>query len=290
MPRCFLRNHLSPEQERSSGPMAIDRKTFAHILAFVAMFPHYILGSNADLPIVGGSILTHDHYQGGNYVFPMFKAPVYEDLKVKGFADVRIGHVKWPLSDIRIVSANPQRLIDLADRILQAWRGYTDEKAAIFASKAGEEHNTITPIAHRIGKDYAMELVLRNNMTTPEYPLGLYHPHQDLWHIKKENIGLIEVMGLAVLPSRLERELSKLEDQLVKGLDPASDPDTAKHAPWAKKVFAKYAIGEANVREIVEKETGSVFARCLEDAGVYKQTPQGDEAFDRFISYLNDSL
>ena len=269
-------------------PMVVDRDCFVHLLEFVQKFPHYILGSNADLPIVGGSILTHDHYQGGSYVFPMFKAEVYEKLTFKGFEDVQAGHVRWPLSDIRIQSKDPARLVDLADRILKVWRGYTDKDAQIFAETNGEPHSTITPIAHRIGDDYALELVLRNNLTTEEYPMGLYHPHQDLWHIKKENIGLIEVMGLAVLPSRLNKELSVLEDQLVSGIDPSSDPLTEKHAEWAKNILERHPeLNRDNVKSIVEEETGKVFARCLEDAGVYKQTKEGDAAFDRFIDYVN---
>ena len=276
-------------------PMVIDHDCFVHLLEFTAQFPHYILGSNADLPIVGGSILTHDHYQGGSYIFPMFRAPVYQDIVFKGFEDVRAGHVRWPLSDIRIQCKDPARLVALADRILAAWRGYTDEAATILANTAGEPHNTITPIAHRLGAEprsrdgeYALELVLRNNLTTEEFPMGLYHPHQDLWHIKKENIGLIEVMGLAVLPSRLNSELARLEEMLVRGEDPASDPLTEKHAEWAKGIVARHPeLNASNVKAIVEEETGKVFARCLEDAGVYKQTPEGDAAFNRFIDYVN---
>lgn len=269
-------------------PMAVNHACFQHLVDFTRLFPHYMLGSNADLPIVGGSILTHDHYQGGSYVFPMFRAPVYEAIVFKGFEDVAAGHVKWPLSDIRIASKDPERLVALADKILAAWRGYTDESAMIFANTDNEPHNTITPICHRVGNDYVLELVLRNNLTTKDYPLGLYHPHAELWHIKKENIGLIEVMGLAVLPSRLKKELEALETELVNRVDPASDPLTEKHAAWAKTILANHPeLNADNVKAIVEKETGLVFARCLEDAGVYKQTKDGDASFDRFVQYVN---
>lgn len=272
-------------------PMAINHDCFEHLLRFVEMFPHYILGSNADLPIVGGSILTHDHYQGGNYIFPMFKAPIEKEIVFINFTDVKAGHVNWPLSDIRISSKDPQRLIELADKILRVWRNYTDQQAFIYAYTNNEPHNTITPIAHKVGEEFVLELVLRNNITTSQYPLGVYHPHQDLWHIKKENIGLIEVMGLAVLPSRLNKELSKLEEELVNHIDPASDPLTEKHAPWAKMIVSKYpSINAENVKEIVEKETGLVFERCLEDAGVYKQDEQGKAAFDRFIDAVNKAI
>lgn len=269
-------------------PMAINHACFEHLLAFVKLFPHYILGSNADLPIVGGSILTHDHYQGGHYIFPMFRAPVEEKITFMGFEDVEAGFVKWPMSDIRIASDNPARILALADKILIAWRGYTDEKAFVFAQTDGQPHNTITPIAHRVGNKYVMELVLRNNITTDQYPLGLYHPHQDLWHIKKENIGLIEVMGLAVLPSRLKKELEALELEILDGIDPSQNPLTEKHAEWAKQIKAKYpSLNKDNIQAVIRRETGLVFARCLEDAGVYKQTKEGKEAFNRFISYVN---
>ena len=269
-------------------PMAINHDCFEHLLGFVEKFPHYILGSNADLPIVGGSILTHDHYQGGNYIFPMFKAPIEEEIVFTNYTDVKAGYVKWPLSDIRLSSRDPKRLIALADKILRVWRGYTDEQSFIYAETNGEPHNTITPIAHKVGDQYILELVLRNNITTDQYPLGLYHPHQELWHIKKENIGLIEVMGLAVLPSRLNKELAKLEDELVNNIDPASDSLTEKHADWAKQIKEKYSdINSSNVKEIVERETGLVFARCLEDAGVYKQDEAGLEGFNRFVERVN---
>lgn len=269
-------------------PMAINHDCFEHLLGFVEKFPHYILGSNADLPIVGGSILTHDHYQGGSYILPMFKAPIEEEIVFTNYTDVKAGYVRWPLSDIRLSSRDPKRLIALADKILRVWRGYTDEQSFIYAETNGEPHNTITPIAHKVKDQYVLELVLRNNITTDQYPLGLYHPHQELWHIKKENIGLIEVMGLAVLPSRLNKELAKLEDELVNNIDPASDPLTEKHADWAKQIKEKYSdINSSNVKEIVERETGLVFARCLEDAGVYKQDEAGLEGFNRFVERVN---
>ena len=197
--------------------MKIDRACFGKLLDFVGQFPHYFVGSNADLPIVGGSILAHDHFQGGRYTFAMATAPVETPVTFAGYEDVTAGIVKWPMSVIRISSENPERLVDLADKILLSWRGYTDEDAFIYAETDGEPHNTITPIARMRDGKYELDLVLRNNITTEEYPLGVYHPHQELHHIKKENIGLIEVMGLAVLPSRLKSELSQLADVLVQG-------------------------------------------------------------------------
>lgn len=269
-------------------PMAINHDCFAHLLDFVTIFPHYLLGSNADLPIVGGSILTHDHYQGGSYRFPMLDAPLLEILTFKGYEDLTCSHVKWPLSDIRIQGKDPKRILALADKILAKWRGYTDEEAFIYAETNGEPHNTITPIAHRIGDEYALELVLRNNITTTEYPLGLYHPHQELWHIKKENIGLIEVMGLAVLPSRLSVELKLLENQLINHIDPTTDERTVKHAEWAKQIVASHPeLNASNVGDIVRYETGKVFQRCLENAGVYKLNEDGIKAFNRFIDAVN---
>lgn len=272
-------------------PMVINHNCFEHLLGFVEKFPHYMLGSNADLPIVGGSILTHDHYQGGNYIFPMFKAPVLKEFVFENFTDVKAEHVKWPLSDIRISSPYPERLIELADKILRVWREYTDEKAFVYAKTGNEPHNTITPIAHKVGDNYVLELVLRNNITTDEYPLGLYHPHQELWHIKKENIGLIEVMGLAVLPSRLNNELALLENQLVNHIDPKSNPLTEKHAEWAEEILRKHPeINSENVKAIVEEETGLVFEKVLEDAGVFKQNEEGYAAFDRFIEKVNRTV
>ena len=264
-------------------PMKIDRACFAKLLDFVGQFPHYFVGSNADLPIVGGSILAHDHFQGGRYVFAMERAPVETPFVFPGFEDVRAGIVKWPMSVVRLTAADPARLIDLADRILTSWRGYTDESATILAETDGEPHNTITPIARRRGTDYELDLVLRNNLTTEEHPLGLYHPHAELHHIKKENIGLIEVMGLAVLPARLKTELAAVADKLVKGEDLRADPLTAAHADWAEGFAPSYTITADNALDIVYKETGLVFAQVLECAGVYKRTPEGQGAFLRFL-------
>ena len=267
-------------------PMKIDRACFGKLLDFVGQFPHYFVGSNADLPIVGGSILAHDHFQGGRYTFAMEKAPVETEFVFPGYADVKAGIVKWPMSVVRLTAADPARLVDLADRILTSWRGYTDEAAVIYAETNGEPHNTITPIARRRGADYELDLVLRNNLTTEEHPLGLYHPHAQLHHIKKENIGLIEVMGLAVLPARLKTELAAVAERLVKGEDLRADPLTAHHADWAEGFAPKYQLTADNALGIVEKETGLVFAQVLEDAGVYKRTPEGRAAFLRFLEQV----
>ena len=264
-------------------PMKIDRACFAKLLDFVGQFPHYFVGSNADLPIVGGSILAHDHFQGGRYTFAMEKAPVETPFAFPGFEDVRAGIVKWPMSVVRLTAADPARLIDLADRILTSWRGYTDESATILAETDGEPHNTITPIARRRGTDYELDLVLRNNLTTEEHPLGLYHPHAELHPLKKENIGLIEVMGLAVLPARLKTELAAVADKLVKGEDLRADPLTEAHADWAEGFAPSYTITADNALDIVYKETGLVFAKVLEHAGVYARTPEGQDAFLRFL-------
>ncbi len=272
---CFNREHT---------PMKIDRACFGKLLDFVRQFPHYFVGSNADLPIVGGSILAHDHFQGGHYTFAMEKASVETPFTFPGFEDVEAGIVKWPMSVIRISSENPDRLIDLADRILSKWRSYTDEAAVILAETDGVPHNTITPIARRRGERYELDLVLRNNLTTDQYPLGLYHPHDELHHIKKENIGLIEVMGLAVLPARLKEELAAVADGLSSGKDLRADEKTAKHAAWAEAFAPNYNITADNALEIVEKETGLVFAKVLEHAGVYKRTAEGKEAFFRFLN------
>ena len=267
-------------------PMKIDRACFAKLLDFVGQFPHYFVGSNADLPIVGGSILAHDHFQGGHYTFAMEKAPVETPFTFPGYEDVKAGIVKWPMSVVRLTTADPERLIDLADKILRSWRGYTDEAAFIFAETDGEPHNTITPIARRRGSDYELDLVLRNNITTAEHPLGVYHPHAELHHIKKENIGLIEVMGLAVLPARLKEELAAVADALVRGADLRADERTAKHADWADGFKGKYTITADNALDIVEKETGLVFAQVLEHAGVYKRTEEGKAAFLRFLEQI----
>ena len=267
-------------------PMKIDRACFAKLLDFVRQFPHYFVGSNADLPIVGGSILAHDHFQGGHYTFAMERAPVETPFTFPGFEDIDAGIVKWPMSVVRIASQDPSRLIDLADKMLTAWRGYTDEAAVILAETGGEPHNTITPIARMRDGKFELDLVLRNNLTTEEHPLGLYHPHAELHHIKKENIGLIEVMGLAVLPARLKEELAAVADALASGSDLRSSELTAKHADWAEGFSGNYTITAENALDIVQKETGLVFAQVLEHAGVYKRTPEGKEAFLRFLRSL----
>lgn len=271
---------------RVHTPMKIDRACFAKLLDFVRQFPHYFVGSNADLPIVGGSILAHDHFQGGRYAFAMEKAPVEMPVSFPGFRDVTAGTVKWPMSVIRISSEDPDRLVELADHILTVWRGYTDESAMIYAQTDGVPHNTITPIARRRSKQFELDLVLRNNLTTDEHPLGLYHPHAELHHIKKENIGLIEVMGLAVLPARLKEELSAVAESLVAGADLRSNELTAKHADWAERFQSRSHITRENALEIVQQETGLVFAQVLEHAGVYKRNPAGKAAFLRFLTSI----
>ena len=264
-------------------PMKIDRSAFRKLLDFVKQFPHYFVGSNADLPIVGGSILSHDHFQGGRYTFAMEKAPVEKEVSFPGFEDVECGIVKWPMSVIRLRSADDDRLVDLAEKILTTWRGYTDAAAFIFAETGGEPHNTITPIARMRDGKFELDLVLRNNITTEEYPLGVYHPHQELHHIKKENIGLIEVMGLAVLPSRLKGELAALADALVEGRDIRADEALEKHNHWAEELKTRYTFTRENAMGILQKEVGVVFAQVLEHAGVYKCTDEGRKAFLRFI-------
>ena len=264
-------------------PMKIDRACFGKLLDFVGQFPHYFVGSNADLPIVGGSILAHDHFQGGRYEFAMAKAPVETAFTFPGYEDVEAGIVKWPMSVVRLSAPQPERLIDLADKILTLWRGYTDESAMFFAETDGEPHNTITPIARRRGEKFELDLVLRNNLTTEEHPLGLYHPHAELHHIKKENIGLIEVMGLAVLPARLKEELAAVADCLASGGDLGKSELTEKHAEWAQAFAKNYAITKENALDIVQKETGIVFAKVLEHAGVYKRDEAGKAAFLRFL-------
>ncbi len=269
-------------------PMKIDHGTFCKLFDFVKQFPHYIVGSNADLPIVGGSILSHDHFQGGRYEFAMAKAPIEREFTVTSFEDVRAGIVKWPMSVIRISSADSSRLIALADKILEAWRGYTDEDAFIFASTDGEPHNTITPIARKRGNYFELDLVLRNNITTAEHPLGVYHPHTELHHIKKENIGLIEVMGLAVLPARLKAEMEKLAEFIVNKKDIRSDEDIKKHADWVEEFLPKYPnINDQNAMEILQNEIALVFSKVLEHAGVYKRNEEGQKAFDKFVHTLN---
>ena len=268
-------------------PMKVERATFVKLFDFIKLFPHYFIGSNADLPIVGGSILSHDHFQGGNYEFAMAKAPVEREFTVKGYEDVKAGIVKWPLSVIRLSCTDEKRIIDLADHILKAWRGYTDEEAYVFAETDGEPHNTITPIARKRGVMYELDLALRNNITTPECPFGLYHPHNELHHIKKENIGLIEVMGLAVLPSRLKEEMEILSDYIVDGKDIRSNEKIEKHADWVDEFRPKYPVINAeNVDAVIKEEIGIVFKKVLEDAGVFKRDAKGQAAFDRFTGTL----
>ncbi len=265
------------------NPMSINPQTFEKLLGFVEAFPHYFVGSNADLPIVGGSILTHDHFQGGHYTFAMAKAPIETEIKFEGFSDIEAGIVKWPMSVIRLRSQDTKRLCALAERILSAWREYTDEEAFIFAHTEGQPHNTITPIARKNADKFELDLVLRNNITTDEHPMGVYHPHAELHHIKKENIGLIEVMGLAVLPARLKEELAALGDAIVNGEDLTANSLTASHATWAYEFLKQYdEVNADNIDKIIKDEVGKVFATVLEHAGVYKRNAEGKAAFMRF--------
>jgi UDPglucose--hexose-1-phosphate uridylyltransferase len=268
-------------------PMKIDRSAFQKLLDFVDTFPHYFVGSNADLPIVGGSILSHEHFQGGHYEFAMERAGIREKISFDGFEDLQTGIVDWPMSVIRINGTDRGRIVELADKILGCWRGYTDEACSIIAESDGEPHNTITPIARRRGELFELDLVLRCNITTEEHPMGVFHPHADKHHIKKENIGLIEVMGLAVLPSRLKGELTALADAVVSGADIASDAVLSKHADWVQELKEKYQFTHENALDIILQETGKVFAEVLEDAGVYKNTHEGNEGFRRFVTFVN---
>ena len=270
-------------------PMKIDRSAFGKLLDFVTAFPHYFVGSNADLPIVGGSILSHEHFQGGRYQFAMETAPVENPVTFRGFEDVTAGIVKWPMSVLRLDGEDPERVADLAAKILACWRGYSDESVGVIAQSDGEPHNTITPIARRRGGLYELDLVLRCNITTAEHPLGVFHPHADKHHIKKENIGLIEVMGLAVLPSRLKQELTDLASAIVSGTDIAADAVLSKHAPWVEELKQRYTFTEDNALDILLKETGKVFTEVLEDAGVYKNTPEGKAAFLKFVDAVNET-
>ncbi len=265
-------------------PMVIDRGAFAKLLDFVTVFPHYFVGSNADLPIVGGSILSHEHFQGGRYCFPMEQAEIEQELQFRGFEDVQAGIVRWPMSVIRINGESKERLVELADRILTAWRGYTDEEAFIYA-RTDAPHNTITPIARRRGARYELDLVLRNNITTAEHPLGVYHPHAELHHIKKENIGLIEVMGLAVLPARLKQELQELETAILQDLP--LNGELEKHGPWVEQMKPKYTFTAENTMDILQQEVGMIFSQVLEHAGVYKRDAEGRAAFLRFAEAVN---
>lgn len=269
-------------------PMKIERATFGKLLDFVEQFPHYFVGSNADLPIVGGSILSHDHFQGGHYEFAMAKAPIEKEIHFAGFDDVAAGIVKWPMSVIRIRADKKERLVELADKILLKWRGYTDESAFIFAETDGEPHNTITPIARMRDGQFELDLVLRNNITTDEHPLGVYHPHAKLHHIKKENIGLIEVMGLAVLPARLKDEMAQLKKAILSGADIRTDETLEKHADWVDAFKGKYEkLDASNIDGVINHEIGLVFREVLEDAGVYKCNAQGREAFAKFVDAVN---
>lgn len=268
-------------------PMTINPTTFRKLFDYVSLFPHYIIGSNADLPIVGGSILTHEHFQGGRYVFPLNRAPVLKSYKIKGYKDVDVGIVKWPMSVLRLTGKNEKSILHLADHILDAWRNYSDKDAFVFCNTNGTQHNTITPIASRSGSKYVLDLVLRNNITTEEHPLGVYHPHANLHHIKKENIGLIEVMGLAVLPSRLKGEMEILKDCILNKKDIASDERVASHSEWVKEFLPKYKeINANNIDSILQEEIGQVFLQVLKDAGVYKQTPEGIASFAKFVDTL----
>ncbi len=269
-------------------PMKIDKLAFSKLLDFVMLFPHYFVGSNADLPIVGGSILSHEHFQGGRYEFAMERAPIETELTFKGFTNVKAGIVKWPMSTIRLLSDSKEEIVELADKILNCWRGYTDEEAFIFAKTEGQPHNTVTPIARMRDGKFELDLVLRNNITTEEHPLGVYHPHAELHHIKKENIGLIEVMGLAVLPPRLKGEFERLAQLILSGEDLYADELTAKHAEWAYEFIKNYDdINENNVTDIIQSEVGKVFSTVLEHAGVYKRTEDGKAAFIKFIDNVN---
>ena len=267
--------------------MKIDKACFTKLLDFVRQFPHYTAGSNADLPIVGGSILSHDHFQGGGYEFPMVRAPYEREFVIPSYEDVHAGIIRWPLSTIRLQGSSPARIAELADHILTDWRAYTDRDAFILAETDGTPHNTITPIARMRGDLFELDLVLRNNITTDEHPLGEYHPHPQYHHIKKENIGLIEVMGLAVLPARLKKEMQLLEDAIISGADLDSIPEIASHVPWAKeRILSRSDISPANIHGIVQEEIGKVFAKVLDCAGVYKCDENGRNAFMKFIATL----
>ncbi len=268
-------------------PMKIDRSSFAKLLNFVEQFPHYFIGSNADLPIVGGSILAHDHMQGGRYTFAMARAPFEKPLTFTGYADIEAGIVRWPMSVIRLRGTDKERLVDLADKILVAWRGYTDADAFVYAETDGEPHNTITPIARVRDGKFELDLVLRNNITTEEHPLGVYHPHAEYHNIKKENIGLIEVMGLAVLPARLKGEIEDMANAILAGADFATVPSIEKHKAWFEAFRDRYTFTADNVRDILKKEIGITFSHVLEDAGVYKCTEEGRAAFLRFVDFVN---
>ena len=283
-PYVYYNEHCIVFNSRHT-PMVIDKAAFSKLLDFVTQFPHYFVGSNADLPIVGGSILSHEHFQGGHYSFPMERAPIERSVVFKGYEDVKAGIVKWPMSVLRISGSDKEQVAELADKILRCWRGYTDADAFIFAETEGTPHNTITPIARRRGEDYEMDLVLRNNITTEEHPLGVYHPHAELHHIKKENIGLIEVMGLAVLPARLKQELADIEKAIICGTPLLGE--LKKHEAWVNELLQKQMFTAENTASILKMEVGKVFAQVLEHAGVFKRNAEGAAAFDRFVNYVN---
>lgn len=285
-PYVYYNEHCIVLNSRHT-PMKIDRACFCKLFDFVKQFPHYFVGSNADLPIVGGSILSHDHFQGGNYEFAMAKAPVETNLDFSGFSDVKAGIVRWPMSVIRLSCPDSQRIIQLADKILSAWRAYSDPSASVYAETEGTPHNTITPIARKRGENFELDLVLRNNLTTKEHPLGLFHPHAKLHHIKKENIGLIEVMGLAVLPSRLKAELAGLKQAILDQADIRADETLAVHGDWVDELREKYRFTPENTEDILCREVGAVFRQVLEDAGVFKRDIIGQNAFLRFIESVN---
>ena len=267
-------------------PMKVDRAAFERLTEFVEQFPHYFLGGNADLPIVGGSILSHDHFQGGRYQFPMERAPIETPISFPEYEDVKAGIVRWPMSVIRLACADRMRVVELGDKILTAWRGYTDEKAFVFAETDGEKHNTVSPIARFRNGKFELDLTLRNNITTPQHPLGVFHPHSELHHIKKENIGLIEVMGLAILPARLQTELKALAAALADGADIKAQPMIEKHALWAEELKERHTFTHENAEDIIRQETGAVFSQVLEHAGVFKRDTAGREAFMRFIKSI----
>ena len=285
-PYVYYNEHCIVLNSRHT-PMKIDRACFCKLFDFVKQFPHYFVGSNADLPIVGGSILSHDHFQGGNYEFAMAKAPVETSLVFSGFSDVKAGIVRWPMSVIRLSCPDSQRIIQLADKILSAWRAYSDPSVSVYAETEGTPHNTITPIARKRGENFELDLVLRNNLTTEEHPLGLFHPHAKLHHIKKENIGLIEVMGLAVLPSRLKAELAGLKQAILDQTDIRADETLALHGDWVDELREKYRFTPENTEDILCREVGAVFQHVLEDAGVFKRDSIGQNAFLRFIESVN---
>lgn len=289
-PYVYYNEHCIVLDENHSD-MLIDRSTFARLFQFISRFPHYFVGSNADLPIVGGSILTHEHFQGGRYEFAMERAEVETPVKFSGYEDIDAGIVKWPMSVIRLDGDEPEKLCDLADKILTKWRAYSDTDADIAAFTGDIPHNTITPIARRKNGRYELDLVLRNNRATDEYPDGIFHPHRNLHHIKKENIGLIEVMGLAVLPPRLNIDLPLLKNAILKNLDLNGVEELKSHADWINKLKAlgRFAAGRPeSISDTLKAEIGAVFVSVLEDAGVYKRDEKGKAAFVKFIDTVNE--